>query len=1411
MHDDYAVYVNKVVKRYRQNEVLSEICMKVERGVIYGLLGASGCGKTTLLSSIVGRKKIDGGEIWVLGGKPGEAGSGVPGARVGYMPQDVALVGEFTVKDAVYYFGRILLMEDNLIAKRYRELHSLLELPPDDRYLKNCSGGQQRRVSLAASLVHKPELLIMDEPTVGVDPVLRDRIWQHLVNITNRENTSVIITTHYIEECRQANKIGLMREGRLLAEESPSRLLTLFNSETLEQVFLLLSKRQEDGRLSELADSHQPVVDEQNNSVLMNEPTGSRVSVATTVSTFEMENGSKDVLTKNKLLKRQNSLNKRRMKALLDKNWKQFYRNITGIIFLMTFPIIQVGIFMSAVGGDIKSIPIGVVNDETMTISCPDFSINGSATPTDDGSCHFSNMSCRFLTYLDHPMIRKVYYDELEKAKDAVVHGKIVGVLYMSSNFTPFLEQRIEQGKDVENETLSLSEIKVWMDMSNRQIGATLKSKLVDLYTKFQNSVFDDCNFTAGFSDLPVKINFVYGDSEEPYTVFMIPGSLITIMFFMGAIMTSQIIITDRHDGVWDRSIVAGVSSLEITITHLIIQASICIIQTGELLFVVFLIYRQEYFGSIWLIYFMVYLQGVCGMAYGFWISVISTDHSMANTVLTGIFLPMMMLSGLMWPTEGMPPSLRIFSRCLPFTMSIESLRNVSKRGWSIDNFQVINGMGVGLLWTIFFGILSVYLIKKSRKTSYFNAYTVKKNMQKEKAVYLKNVNKYYGSNLILRNLSMKVETGTIYGLLGPSGCGKTTLLKALVCTMKIDSGEIQIFGYNINYNAYPVYKVGYMPQDIALCGEFTVKDAVYYFGRLFGMEKEIIMERYNDLHKLLDLPPHDRYLRNCSGGEQRRVSLATTLVHKPALLILDEPTVGLDPLIRERIWQHLCYLTRRENTTVLITTHYVDECRDVDRIGLLRDGKLLSEESPYCLMNRVRATTIEEAFLSIAKSDTQDTLPKLPVSHKISKHKRNFKTQDTKTLRRIWSVDRHRFGALLDKNWKQFYRNITGLFFLLSLPLFEIGAFLSSVGGDVKNIPIGIVNTEIADCRNYTMNATTEPYDSFKCHLYNMSCRYLSHLEDPMLQKIYYEGLYDAKQGVKEGSISGIVYMTQNFSLNFEKRLEGREIDLETLDQSQIKVWLDMSNYQIALSLKQKLVEKYKDFQDSVLEDCGFDLKVFEQPLRIDHFYGGSNKNEPFLVFMMPGILITIQFFLGSVMTSQTIITDRHDGIWDRSIVAGVTSMEITLSHLFLQAIIVIFQTLEMMICVFVIYKMEYIGSIVIAFLLVFSQGICGMAYGFFVSVISRDHTMANVVLMGLYLPVNILSGWMWPIEGMVNGLQILARCFPFVTAIDSLRNILKKGWSLGNFAVLNGFLMGALWTFLFGVISVYIISRKR
>ena len=168
----------------------------------------------------------------------------IPGPSVGYMPQEVALYGEFTIKETLKFFGFLNGMDSDLIDERAKFLTQLLQLPEESEYVKTLSGGQQRRMSLAVALLSSPELLILDEPTVGVDPILRQIIWRHFTDITSNGNTTIIITTHYIDETKQAHLIGLMRGGRFLAEDMPENLLRRYNTDNLEEVFLRLATSQ---------------------------------------------------------------------------------------------------------------------------------------------------------------------------------------------------------------------------------------------------------------------------------------------------------------------------------------------------------------------------------------------------------------------------------------------------------------------------------------------------------------------------------------------------------------------------------------------------------------------------------------------------------------------------------------------------------------------------------------------------------------------------------------------------------------------------------------------------------------------------------------------------------------------------------------------------------------------------------------------------------------------------------------------------------------------------------------------------------------------------------------------------------------------------------------------------------------
>ena len=193
-----------------------------------------------MLRCVVGIRKPDCGYISVFGHKPGTVESGIPGPGLGYTPQEVALFLDFTISETFQYFGRLYHIDSSKIQFRTDELIALLNLPDKNNYIKNLSGGQKRRVSLAVALIHSPPLLILDEPTVGVDPVLRQNIWDYLQMMTHKMELTIIITTQYIEEARSADLVSFMRHGKLLMERNPNQLMEQMNLTTLEAVFLSL-------------------------------------------------------------------------------------------------------------------------------------------------------------------------------------------------------------------------------------------------------------------------------------------------------------------------------------------------------------------------------------------------------------------------------------------------------------------------------------------------------------------------------------------------------------------------------------------------------------------------------------------------------------------------------------------------------------------------------------------------------------------------------------------------------------------------------------------------------------------------------------------------------------------------------------------------------------------------------------------------------------------------------------------------------------------------------------------------------------------------------------------------------------------------------------------------------------------
>ena len=232
-------------------------------------------------------------------------------------------------------------------------------------------------------------------------------------------------------------------------------------------------------------------------------------------------------------------------------------------------------------------------------------------------------------------------------------------------------------------------------------------------------------------------------------------------------------------------------------------------------------------------------------------------------------------------------------------------------------------------------------------------------------AIRVRGLHRGYGPITVLSDLSMTVEAGSIYGRLGPSGCGKTTLLKVILGFLEPKAGSVEVSG------AIPGSDVGYAPQEIALYPDLSIAETLRFHGRLHSMEPERILKRQDWLIDFLDLPAPTRTVGKLSGGEKRRVSLAVALLHEPAILLLDEPTVGVDPELRARIWKHMKEIAEG-GTSIVITTHYIDEAKQANRVGLMRHGKLLAEDTPEAVMNSQSAESLEEAFLVLCKREVR-------------------------------------------------------------------------------------------------------------------------------------------------------------------------------------------------------------------------------------------------------------------------------------------------------------------------------------------------------------------------------------------------------------------------------------------------------
>lgn len=714
-----------------------------------------------------------------------------------------------------------------------------------------------------------------------------------------------------------------------------------------------------------------------------------------------------------------------------------------------------------------------------------------------------------------------------------------------------------------------------------------------------------------------------------------------------------------------------------------------------------------------------------------------------------------------------------------------------------------------------------------------------------EDGVHAHHVEKYYGSFRVLKDINLNVSRGTIYGLLGPSGCGKTTLLKVLLGRLEIDEGTISTLGFPPHSKGHhiPGHGIGYAPQEVALHLDLSIHETLLFHSSLHHMPTEMFKLRKEYLLKMLDLPDDSKVVRNLSGGQQRRVSLAVALLHNPELLVLDEPTVGLDPLLRARVWEYLRLLAQN-GVTIIVTTHYIEESKTADRVGLMRNGHILEEGRPKDIMKRYELDNLEDVFLYLCRnipiqrnildydllsddgskkdddeevSDSHSSIRKM-VRDEIDKKEMESgylsqgsfsnrsehfqeKNEDMDLIEKM-RPKRNRctpfvqIWALARKDFTQLFRNLLILSWELLVPTVQILVFMIAIGQDPRNLNLIIMQNDVG-------------HDICGISYANLGESILNELQvnhSKTLNLMTNKTLEESKKLVKDGKVWGYVDIPHNYTEAMTSFLCNSDKNF-TRNESMIHLRLDFSNFQVSAMILKDVQETIYYITDSIFSSVFPDRSLNPIEYSSEH----ANMSIKFIDFLAPGIIATIAFAHAIGTTTMTFTSDRVSGCLDRVFMSGISGGLIILGSLLSHSVILIFQVGVMLLITIFAFKIHVEGSLFYVFTVLFFLGLVGMSFGMAVSSMSRNEAEAIQFVLAIFFPSLLLSGIIWPLEAVPSWFSWVSLSLPTTWVSLSLRAIMIKGWNIRYFEVYMGYIVSAGWIIILLSLAAFKLSSKE
>ncbi|XP_021945809.2 ABC transporter G family member 23 isoform X1 [Folsomia candida] len=675
-------------------------------------------------------------------------------------------------------------------------------------------------------------------------------------------------------------------------------------------------------------------------------------------------------------------------------------------------------------------------------------------------------------------------------------------------------------------------------------------------------------------------------------------------------------------------------------------------------------------------------------------------------------------------------------------------------------------------------------------------------------SVSIKNGFKRFGNgNLVLRNINVSVCSGEIYGLLGASGCGKTTLLSCIVGLRKLESGQVNVGNQPRPGNLGSF--CGYMPQETSLLSVLTIREVLKYFGLLYGMDMQEIEHRTHFLSDMLDLNQLDVVVNKLSGGQKRRVSLAAAMIHNPALLVLDEPCVGLDPLLRQRIWEFLTEISRKQGKTVIISTHYIEETKFCDKIGFLRGGRLLVEDSPTSLLARFQSTKLPDVFTQLCRNDEN-------MSHHYEKKFELVNNQrfsenlapmehlpDKMSSLNIRRNNASIFHALFSKWWHRTRRDWRLYIGQLGIPILCVFFMQNIIGREPNRIPVSLVYNNAELCENLKhLNSSNECFSNIGV------CNLLDKFDDEFIW-IPTNSYEDGVEQIKVGRTRLLIEFPANYETHFQHRIIYRHFaSNESLQGSTISVRIMESGLILSMWARKLILERYIIYLQNIMLACSISDDVIKPPLQFRSIYGSSETLD-LLPYMQLGLLILLMFIMPKCLGILW-MEDKVAGLEDRDYVTGVSLWHRLIVNTVTQSFMIFMQIAIFFGLFCGVYGMEIKGPLLHAVGLVYTIALCSVTIGFLTSTVCEGTLEAIFITIVVSTSQLFSSGILYSTELAPPLVRTVFHWMPLTDAIEALRSICTRGWDISHPVVWIGFLP-AIGGILISVAFSFLAGRMR